>query len=180
MPSHLDVRPPLTDLRRGKLGLDEWEETLYVAIEFDRVLTKTEKASVTKLYADWTKRIIIESAADEDFDGDSMRIDALFIGDKTVRGGVSRFIAASDACVWLVGELRKLPSVVSVVFGDPPDDGAPLEHEVAPASDEPPEDMAKLELVANGQLAASLCFSIRASLPPSNARSRSERNQGRR
>ncbi|MGN6106497.1 MAG: type VI immunity family protein, partial [Kofleriaceae bacterium] len=125
-------------------------------------LTKAEKASLSKLYA--AKRIVKESQAADDgeFDAALMRVDELFLGDNVVRGGVSRFIAAQGACVWLVGELAKLRGVVSVAFGDPPDTSKPIARtKAATASDEPPADVAKLELVTDGKVrVASLCFSI--------------------
>lgn len=155
------VYPKLADLRRGKLGVENFEDTLTLAIEFDHDLSNTEKAAIAKLYAAWTKRIVKESReADDDLEDDFTRFDTLFVGDKGVQGGASRFIAAHESCAWLVGELAKQRGVVSVAFGDPPDDGAPLT--TAPSvDDEPPPELAKLEVIGkDGVRQSSLCFTI--------------------
>lgn len=140
----------------------DFEDTLHVVIEFDHVLSKSEAAKIRTLYASWAKRIESESRKIEDeYDGSQLRVDALFVGDKAVTGGASRFIAADKANVWLVGEVKKLKGVTSIVFGDPPDDGKPLLAVASPIDETPPAAIAKLEPVGEKKVrAAALSFSL--------------------
>lgn len=153
------LSPTLAKITAGDFGIEQYEDHLSLAIELDHALTKAEKATIEKLYADWTKRVVAESRRADDDGGESFeRFDALFIGDKAVQGGASRFIAAGKSSAWLVREVSKLPGVVSIAFGDPPEGG----EAIAPSTvdDTPPPEFAKLELVHDKTRMAALTFAI--------------------
>ena len=156
-PPPFAVSPPVSDIAQGKLGIAEFEDTLPLAVTFDHVLSKAEKATLQKLYTAWTGRIVKESRAADDSGEDFTRFDALFVGDKAIQGGAARFVAAHASCLWLVNELAKTKGVVAVTFGDPPEAGAPL---ASAATTEPPPEIAALELVHEGRRHASLCFTL--------------------
>ncbi len=153
------VFPTLAKIAAGDLGVMEFEDHLSLAIEFDHVLSKAEKAAIRKLYASWADRVVDESRRADDGDAESFeRFDALFIGDKGVQGGASRFISAGESSSWLVGELGKLAGVVSVAFGDPPEGGTPIAN--ATVDDTPPKELLALELVHDKARMAALTFAI--------------------
>ena len=121
-----ELYPTYAKIVRGDLGVHDYEDALAVVIEFDHVLSKAERATLGKLYDRWCRAIVAESKrADNDLDDkvDFHRFEPLFIGDKAVSGGASRFISANESCAALVRDLAKLKSVVRVAFGDPPESG---------------------------------------------------------
>ena len=130
----------------GEPNVREYEDTLQLVIELDHVLTKPERAKLSALYDRWCRDIRAESKrADDDLDDevDFHRFEPLFLGDRAVSGGASRFISASESSALLIQRLAKLRGVTRVTFGEPPDTGTPLE---AAPDDEPPAKLAKLEL----------------------------------
>ncbi|HEY5936578.1 MAG TPA: type VI immunity family protein, partial [Kofleriaceae bacterium] len=153
------VFPTLAKIAAGSFGVEQFEDHLALAVEFDHVLSKAEKATIKKLYAGWCDRVVDESRRADDDGGESFeRFDALFIGDKAAQGGASRFIAAGESSAWLVGELSKLRGVVRVAFGDPPEGGAPIA--TSTVDDTPPPEFTKLELVHEKTRMAALTFAI--------------------